>query len=346
MLTIDGSSGEGGGQILRTSLSLAALTGTDVTIESIRAGREKPGLRPQHLTAVLAVAEICGGEVNGAEVGSTKLTLKPHTIKSGSYEFDVARIRASAGSVNLVLQAILWPLALAGEKSRVTIRGGTHVPFAPTSNYIQETFLPAVGHMGLICNYRTIQAGYYPAGGGGIRAEISPVESIKPFDLSEKTGEARVELTSTVSNLPLSIAERQMNAGAERMRTTRMPFSQQTKQYPSPGKGTLFFISYACGDVRAGFQSLGEIGKPAEKVARDACDEFEAYARSETALDKHLADQLVVPMGFASGPSRFTTCEITQHLLTNVAVVERFLPVRFRVTGSLGRPGSVETATR
>lgn len=342
MLTIDGSLGEGGGQILRTSLSLAAITGRDVTIENIRAGREKPGLRPQHLTAVLAVAEICGAELQGAEVGSSRLVFRPHKVKPGSYEFDVSRIRASAGSVNLVFQAILWPLALADKPSRVVIKGGTHVPHAPTSNYIEETFLPTVARMGVLVNYRMEKAGYYPIGGGEVRAEIRPDPELTPISLTNRGEPPRVELTSAVSNLPSHIAQRQLDTGQSRMKAMGLKSHGETVEYPSPGKGTVFFISLVSGQVRAGFQSIGELHKRAEQVAADACDEFESYYRSRMAVEGHLADQLIIPMALASGRSAFTTSEITQHLLTNIAVVERFLPVHFHVSNALGETGTVE----
>jgi RNA 3'-terminal phosphate cyclase (ATP) len=342
VITIDGSLGEGGGQILRTSLSLAALTGQDVRIENIRAGRDKPGLRPQHLAAVLAAAEICGAEVYGADVSSTSLTFKPHKIRGGSYEFDVAHIRASAGSVNLVLQTVIWPLAFADKPSRVTIKGGTHVPHAPTFDYIHEIFLPAIRQMGLGCGSEMVRAGYYPAGGGEVRLRVTPVQSLQGVDLTERGAPQRIALMSSVSNLPEGIADRQMATGLDRLRAMGRPISEHLRQYPSPGKGTLFFISYQAGGIKAGFQSIGEIGKRAEGVAAEACDEFEAYLASEMALDKHLADQLIIPVALADGSSKFTTCEMTQHLLTNIAVVERFLPARFKAIGDLGAPGLVE----
>ena len=343
MLTIDGSFGEGGGQILRTSLSLAALTGKDVTIENIRVGREKPGLRPQHLTGALAVAEICGADLLGAEVGSTRLVFRPHRIRPGSYEFDVSKIRASAGSVNLVLQTVLWPLAFAGDTSRLVIKGGTHVPHAPTFNYIDEVFLPTVARMGLICHYRMERAGYYPIGGGEVRLTVEAVDALRPLSLTTLEGEPVVEITSAVSNLPASIAERQLSTGLARMRSMVIsPAAAKTTEYASPGKGTVFFILCSAGDAKAGFQSLGEIRKRAEDVAKDACDEFDAYLKSGMALDKHLADQLIIPMALANGLSKLTTCEVTQHLLTNIAVVERFLDARFEVAGSIGEPGTVD----
>ena len=343
MLTIDGNFGEGGGQILRTSLSLAAITGRDVTIENIRVGREKPGLRPQHLTGALAVAEICGADVRGAEVGSTRLVFKPGKIRPGGYEFDVSRVRASAGSVNLILQTVLWPLAFAGKSSRLTIKGGTHVPHAPAFNYIDDVFLPTVARMGLICHYRMERAGYYPIGGGEVRLTVEPVEALRALSLTALEGEPAVELTSAVSNLPISIAERQLNTGLARVRSMGIaPRRAETTEYPSPGKGTVFLVGLSSGSVKAGFQSLGELKKRAETVAEEACDEFRAYLDSHVALDKHLADQLIIPMALADGPSKFTTCEITQHLVTNIAVVERFLDARFEVTGEPGEAGTVE----
>ena len=342
MLTIDGSFGEGGGQILRTSLSLAAITGREVTIENIRAGREKPGLRPQHLTGVLAMGEICDAEVTGAEVGSQKLVFRPRKVRGGSYEFDVSKVRASAGSVNLILQTILWPLAFAGKNSRVVIKGGTHVPFAPTFNYIDDTFLPTVAGMGLLCHYSMHTAGYYPIGGGEVTLDIRPADVLMPISMTQLSETAQVQLTSAVSNLPDHIARRQLDTGMARLRN--LCPSGETVQYPSRGKGTVFFASVVSGGVRAGFQSLGELRKRAEKVADEACDELDAYLQTGAALDKHLADQLIIPMALARGASEITTCEITQHLLTNIAIVEKFLDVHFRVSHGLGEPGKVEAA--
>jgi len=352
MITVDGSFGEGGGQILRTSLALAAITGQSVTIENIRLKRPKPGLRPQHLTGALAVAEICGAQLEGAEVDSIRLTFRPGRIKPGNYEFDVSKARASAGSVNLVLQTILWPLAFADKDSRVTIRGGTHVPFAPTFDYVDDVFLPAVADMGLRCHYSMSQAGYYPAGGGEVKIEIPAAKKLTPISITELERPCHIELTSAVSNLPTSIADRQLKTACARLRAMDLQFESRLAQYPSPGPGTVVFISLtaassfaeqqARGTARAAFQSLGAIGKRAEKVAEEACDELEAYLASHMALDKHLADQLIIPIALADGLSRFTTCEITQHTLTNIAVVEQFLPVRFEVSGSLGQPGMVE----
>jgi len=240
----------------------------------------------------------------------------------------------------MVLQTILWPLAFAGKSSRVTIRGGTHNTHAPSSNYIDDIFLPAVADMGLRCNYSMIRAGYYPAGGGEIHIDIPAVEELAPIDWTQPEKPYHVRLTSAVSRLPMSIAERQLNTAAARLKAMGLPYEEQLAEYPAGGPGTVVFITLGAG--RAGFQSLGELHKRAEKVADEACDELEEHLATGMAIDKHLADQLIIPMALANGNSRFTTSRITQHLLTNIAVVERFLPVRFHVSAGLDQPGSVE----
>lgn len=341
MITIDGSFGEGGGQILRTSLALAAITGESVTIDNIRANREKPGLRPQHLTGALAVAEICDAKVAGADVGSRKLVFRPGKIQPGSYEFDVSKIRASAGSTSLVLQTVLWPLAISGKKSHVTIKGGTHVPFAPTFNYIDDTFIPTIAEMGLHCQCSIKRAGYYPTGGGEIHLDIAGIDGLKPVSFVDTQKPFQIYLTSAVSKLPIGIAERQLNTASDRLIAMGLRFEESVKEYPSGGPGTLVFISLRSGQARAGFQSLGALRKRAEKVADEACDELDAYLRADMALDKHLADQLIIPMALAQGNSEFTTAEITLHLMTNIAVVEKFLPVHFHVSNGIGEPGTV-----
>ncbi len=340
MITIDGSFGEGGGQILRTSLSLAAITGESVTIENIRANRSKPGLRPQHLTAALAVAQICGGELTGGAVDSRQLTFRPGRIKPGKYDLDVSAVRSSAGSTNMVLQTILWPLAFTGKSSHVTIKGGTHNTHAPSSNYIDHVFLPAVAEMGLRCHYSMVKAGYYPAGGGEIRADIPAIDELSPVSWTKPETPEHVKLLSAVSRLPESIAERQLATASARLKALGLHFDTQLAQYPSGGPGTFTFILLKAG--RAGFQSLGELRKRAEKVADEACDELEEHLASGMAIDMHLADQLIIPMALAKGNSEFTTSRITRHLLTNTAVVERFLPVRFRISGEEGQPGLVQ----
>jgi len=340
LLIIDGSYGEGGGQILRTSLTLSAILGRPIRIENIRAGRRNPGLQPQHLTAARAVASICGGELAGDQVGSQVLDLRPGRVEPGDYVFDVSQVKASAGSVNLIFQTVLLPLALAGRQSRITIRGGTHVPWSPPANYVDNVYLAALERMGLLAAYRVERAGYYPIGGGEIRAEIRPVGALQPLKLTARSP-GSVTCFSAVSNLPRSIAERQMAEATARLRTMGIQAGEVIEDYPSAGKGTVVFILYDGSEAKAGFTGLGERGKPAEKVAQEAADEFAAWWASGAALDKHLADQLVVPMALADGESAFTTAEITQHLLTNIWTVSKFLPARFEVDGEIGAFGMV-----
>jgi RNA 3'-terminal phosphate cyclase (ATP) len=340
LIVIDGSYGEGGGQILRTSLSLSAILGQSIRIENIRAGRKKPGLQPQHLTAARAVARICSGRLIGGEVGSVTLELHPKAVEPGDYVFDVSEVKASAGSVNLIFQTVLLPLALARKPSRLTIKGGTHVPWSPPANFIDEIYLPAISRMGVRTFYRMIKAGYYPIGGGEVQVEILPTDVLCPIRLDERpTG--NVTCFSAVSNLPESIAERQMTEAVSCLGSIGVKTVEVIDEYESPGKGTLVFILFRGDDIRAGSTALGERGKPAEKVAREACNEFIDWWKSGQAVDKHLADQLVVPMSLAAGESGFTTVEITQHLVTNIHTVRQFLPVEVDLIGEEGQPGAV-----
>lgn len=305
---IDGSHGEGGGQILRTSLTLSAILEQPIRIENIRAGRKNPGLQPQHLTAARAIAKITDGRLVGSDVGSMFLEFYPRAVKPGNYTFDVSDIKASAGSVNLIFQTILLPLAFAGKPSRVIIRGGTHVPWSPTSNFIDEVYLPMLAHMGVLTWYEMRKAGYYPVGGGEIEAEIRPVDKLRPITFCDRAA-GNIICFSAVSGLPRSIAARQMTEAVGCLRVIHIESGQIIEEYDSVGKGTVVFIIYDGGSAKAGFSSLGERGKPAETVAREACKEFALWWESGAAIDKHLADQLIVPMALAGGESAFSTAE-------------------------------------
>lgn len=339
-LIIDGSYGEGGGQILRTSFSLAAILRRPIRIENIRAGRKNPGLQPQHLTAVRAVAKICDGKLKGDSIRSSLLEFHPKEVRPGDYVFDVSDVKASAGSVNLILQTILLPLAFADKPSHVILRGGTHVPWSPPSNYIDDVYLPILSRMGLLAIYRMNKAGYYPVGGGEVLLDVRPVDKLQPLTLMQRD-DGHVTVYSAVSNLPMSIVERQMNEAVGQLRQLGITPTEVEDEYMSPGKGTVAFILYSDGDLKAGFTGIGERGKPAETVAREAAEDFFEWWRSGEALDKHLADQLILPMSLAGGESEFSTSEITQHLLTNVHTVQQFLPVHISVDGKEGEPGTV-----
>ncbi len=348
MIVIDGSHGEGGGQVLRTSLSLSAVSREPVRIENIRIKRPKPGLQAQHLTGVLAVARLCHATVEGAELGSSALTFTPNASpRSGEYTCDVAEVRkgGSAGSTSLILQALLVPLLMADGNSRLFLRGGTHVAWSPPFHYLKLVYLPTLGRMGVQAEVHIEQWGWYPIGGGVMTARIAaggdPATGLSGLDLTQRGNLRTLRGISAVSNLPGHIAERQKRQADEVL--GRQGFDPQidTVDAPSRGQGSLFFLLAEFDNVRAGFTSLGRRGKPAERVAEEACADFLSYHESGAALDRYLADQLILPMALAERESSFTTCRITQHLLTNIWVVEQFLQTRFIVEGAEGKAGKV-----
>lgn len=355
MTVIDGSYGEGGGQVLRTSLALSAFLSQPVHIENIRAKRPKPGLAAQHLTGVLAVARVCDAELEGADLGSQTLTFAPQTPpQAGDYIFDVAEARkgGSAGSVSLVFQTLLLPLAFAPGPSQLTIKGGTHVAWSPPYHYLKHVYLPTLARMGIEAEISIERWGWYPIGGGEMRARIKGLGvrsygltpnpySVTPIDLTERGELRRLRGISALSNLPMHIAERQKKRAAGFLRHHGFDPQIEIINAPSAGQGTLLFLVAEYENIVAGFTSLGARGKRAEKVAEEACQEFLAYHESGACLDKHLADQLILPLALAKGQSSLTTSKISQHLLTNVWVVERFLDVRFEVEGEEGCPGKV-----
>lgn len=342
MIRIDGSHGEGGGQILRTALALSCITGKSFEAYSIRKGRKKPGLMAQHLTGVRASAEIAGARVGGAELGSQRLVFSPDKVEGGKYHFDVAKIRGSAGSVTLVLQALLPALSMAKSPSAVTVRGGTHVEWSPPFHYMRDVLLPLLSGLGIKARLDIGKWGWYPAGGGDVSLSIEPAEEISAADLTERGRLLKVTGISALSNLPLSIAERQRDRGYRLMRTMGLDADIEIIDAPSIGKGTLFFILAEFENIRTGFSALGSIGKRAETVAEEAANQFRKYYSSDGALDPHLADQAVPYLALSKAPSTFTTSIITGHLLTGIWVTERFLPVKISIEGREGGFGRVE----
>lgn len=341
-IEIDGSFGEGGGQILRTCLSLSCVTGMPFRASNIRAGRKKPGLRPQHLLSVRAAAELSGAEVAGDALGSLELTFKPGRLRPANYLFDVGRLASSAGSTGLVFQTIILPLAFAGSGSRVTIRGGTHVEWSPPADYIKEVFLPLATRFSVRAELENPKNGYYPIGGGEIEARVHPSRPpLSPVEVIDRGGLINVTVSSCVSNLPLDIARRQEKRAVERLEAASVHPGAVSFTAPSPGRGTYLFILARFESIAAGFCALGARGKRAEEVADEATEKFLSYFNRAGALDPHLSDQVAQCMALAKGRSAFTTTEVTPHLLTNVYVIERFLPVRFSVKGATGEEGSV-----
>ncbi len=357
MLTIDGSYGEGGGQVLRTSLSLAAITGQAVRIERIRAGRKKPGLRPQHLTGVRAAAAICGARLDGDELGSQALTFVPGgPVCPGKYMFDVADVArgGSAGSVGLVLQTVLLPLALVEGESYLMLRGGTHVAWSPSASYLEHVFLPVLARMGVRAQVELVRWGFYPTGGGEIHVRIvGQTESLRPVRLTGRGELRKVWGTAAVMNLPAHIPQRMANRARNVLAKAGLDAQVEPRHLrgTGPGAGIFLFAEYAPTSggesAVAGFTAYGRKGLPAERVAEAACRELLAYHRSGAASDQYLADQLVLPAALAQAGSQVHVCQVSQHLLTNIWVVRQFLaadcvgPTEIDVVGELGAAGTI-----
>jgi RNA 3'-terminal phosphate cyclase (ATP) len=321
---IDGSFGEGGGQILRSSLSLSLVTGKPLRIENIRANRQKPGLLRQHLTAVQAAAEVGSAEVEGAALGSKALTFVPGKIRSGEFRFAIG----TAGSGTLVLQTILPALITAAGPSRIEIEGGTHNPAAPPFDFLQRSFVPIIELMGPKVKLELERYGFYPAGGGRFVVEITPTDVLKPMNLER--GEITTKrATALVANLPYHIAKRELetigkllNWDAESLRC------EDTKNSVSPGN--LVMIEVASSTVTEVFTSFGKVGVSAEDVAKDAAEQALAYMHSSAAVDEHLADQLLLPFALA-GSGSFSAVSLNMHAKTTMEVIRQFLPVQFHV---------------
>ncbi|MGC9467957.1 MAG: RNA 3'-terminal phosphate cyclase [Anaerolineae bacterium] len=346
MLTIDGSYGEGGGQILRTALSLAAVTKTPVRLTNIRANRSKPGLRPQHLTAVRASAEICAARIEGDELGSSSLTFEPQgEVRAGAYIFDVtdAAVGGSAGSVVLVLQAVMLPLALASGTSEVILTGGTAVPMSPPALYIEKVYLPTLFEMGVRAKLDHRLWGFFPEGGGELAAEIRGGTDLRGLDLVDRGELIRVEGLAFASKLPSHIPQRMTNRARSLLRDAGMDAVIAPQHVPSPGVGTGLFLTARYERAQAGFLSLGRRGLPSEEVAEIACRALFEHHQTGAAADPHLGDQLVLPFALAQGSCRATVSRVTRHLLTSIWVAHQFGFENVRIEGEIGDPGLLST---
>ncbi|MFA4906076.1 MAG: RNA 3'-terminal phosphate cyclase [Candidatus Margulisiibacteriota bacterium] len=336
MIEIDGSLGEGGGQIVRTALTLGALTKTPLKIDKIRLGRKKPGLQPQHLTGVRAVAEVCQGKLSDAELYSDHITFEPGEIKPGFYEFDVAKVSPSAGSVGMILEQLLPILIYGKEASYVTIKGGTSVPWSPPAEFIEKVFLPALSKMGVKATLEIQKLGFYPIGGGSIKTSLTPLTPyLTPLNLTSRGNLKSLNCVASVSGLPASIAERENQQAQKRLADLKLEVKCETKTSSGPSSGNLFLLWAEYENCLAGFSALGELGKPAERVADEAVDEFLKFNAGEAVVEKRLADQLMIYAALAKGKSTLKVQEITKHLETNRLVIEQLLPVKFEVTGDL-----------
>ncbi|BCG46653.1 RNA 3'-terminal phosphate cyclase [Citrifermentans bremense] len=340
MIEIDGSVGEGGGQVLRSALSLSCLTGQGFRIHSIRKNRSKPGLMRQHLMAVQAAASISSAELIGDRIGSGEISFVPRAVRGGDYSFDIG----TAGSASLVLQTVIPALLSAGRKSSVTVTGGTHVPFSPCWNYLSEIFWPAVTRLGVKGGLDLEAYGFYPKGGGRVRCRLHPLSRPSPLSLTDRGRLLRITGCSAVGNLPLSIAERQRCSALAVLRQelgSELPIDLEAREVRVYGQGTFIFLKGHYELADAGFASLGARGKPAELVGEEAARELLEHHGTGMPVDPHLADQLVLYLARAQQGSRFATSRITSHLATNLLVAGYFLELETKLGGAEGAPGEV-----
>ncbi|MBW8016169.1 MAG: RNA 3'-terminal phosphate cyclase [Planctomycetes bacterium] len=326
MIIIDGSFGEGGGQILRTSLALSLVTGKFFRIENIRSGRKKPGLMRQHLTCVHAAANIGKARVKGDYIGSESLFFEPTMIRSGSYNFSVG----TAGSTTLVLQSILPALLIADGKSEIVLEGGTHNPFAPPFDFLEKVFLPIIKKMGAEVKVTLDRPGFYPAGGGKISVTIKPVKKLDRIDIVDRGRICARFAKAVVANLPLSICKKELDTVCKKLKWDRLCTKAEEAQN-SRGPGNIITLEVASENVTELFTGFGQKNVRAEYVAQEAIDQARRYIAAEVPVGRYLADQIMIPMAMAGG-GRFRTLPLTGHSMTNVEVIKEFVDIDVAVT--------------
>jgi RNA 3'-terminal phosphate cyclase (ATP) len=322
MIELDGCIGEGGGQVLRTALTLSMVTGQPFRIVNIRAGRAKPGLMRQHLVAVQASAQVSDAAVTGAEVGSQSLTFVPRQVKPGAYQFAIG----TAGSCTLVLQTILPALLFCDQPSTVRISGGTHNPMAPPVQFLQRAYCRVLEAMGAQIGIDIVRSGFFPAGGGVLDASVSPCSGLRPLELLSRGKRLAGFAESIIAGVPASVARRELECigtgmgwGEAQLLVHKLPEDQ--------GPGNALLVTLEHEHITEVFTAFGEKAVRAETVAKAVLQETRRYIASDAAVGEHLADQLMLPMALAGG-GRFSIDRVSQHARTNGDVIARFLPVR------------------
>lgn len=323
MIIIDGSEGEGGGQVVRNSCALSLVTGQPFRITNVRGGREKPGLMRQHLTAVEAACAIGGAKCEGASVGSTEIAFTPGRVTPGEYRFAVG----TAGSTGLVLQTVLMPLLLADAPSHLVLEGGTHNMMAPPFEFLERVFLPIINRMGPKVSVRLMRHGFFPRGGGRIEVDIVP-GTLAPIDCVERGTLRSVSATALFAALPFNIAEREI-ATARKLLSDWPEEAFNVRQLPEeqgPGNALMLEASFEhTAEIVTGF---GKLGVSAESLAKTAAHRMAGYLSSDAFAGPYLADQLLLPFALAGG-GRFTTVKPSQHARTAAEVIERFTGQRW-----------------
>jgi RNA 3'-terminal phosphate cyclase (ATP) len=323
MITIDGSEGEGGGQVLRTALSLSLVTGQAFTMTNIRGNRERAGVLRQHMTAVEAACAV-GGECDELIVGASEITFVPGKTKAGQYQFAVG----TAGSTSLVLQTVLPPLLLANGPSQLVLEGGTHNIYAPPFDFIERVFLPVINRMGPRVTAKLTRPGFYPAGGGRVEVEIEPARTLTPIDVIDRGELRRVEARAMVAGLPGAIAVREL-AAVEKILGWPEDARKIVQLPERVGPGNIVMVEAEFANVTEMTSGFGKLGVPAEAVGEHAAKRMAGYLASTAAVGPYLADQLLLPLALAGGGS-FTTVKPSQHSQTAADVISRFLPLTFR----------------
>ena len=332
-IRIDGSYGEGGGQILRTSVALSAITKKPIEVFNIRAKRDNPGLRPQHVSAVKAIASLCDANVQQVNVGSSMIRFAPKEMRSGSMKIDVG----TAGSITMILQAVIPAISISGKRAEVELIGGTDTRWSPTFDYLRYVFHSAYKVLGINFDLSVLRRGYYPVGGGVVKVAIEPCSKLKPLDMINAP-KVEPKMVSVCSMLPKDVAERQIASALAKLQKANVrcnSYSASFEQSHSPGSSILIYSISDYGPFIGG-DSIGERGKRAEQVGAEAADKFlDAYV-SNAPIDPYLADMLILPLSLADGKSRFMVNRVSQHLSTNLYVTSKFVDYKYEISKSNG----------
>jgi RNA 3'-terminal phosphate cyclase (GTP) len=328
MIEIDGSYGEGGGQILRTAVALAAYRETPCKIRNIRKGRPTPGLRPQHAAGVQALAALCHAEVSGLHVGSAEVTFKPGMIAGGTLRIDVG----TAGAIGLILQTIMLPAAKALSPLLLTIRGGTDVPWAPTIGYCQEVTLPVLSQMGYAGEVTLTKRGHFPRGGGEVsvalkKADLSPSQLLEPGQIKVIRGRSH----AADALKQRRVAERQQEGAMACLKKSGVPCEIAVEYGPAASVGSGIDLWAVANHTRLGANALGARGKKAEEVGEEAASALIRQLNSGAALDEWMGDQILPFLAVAGGESSISVTRITDHLRTNLWVINHFLPIETQI---------------